>query len=47
MAYVVFPSINSAKSIFMVIIYGNIICLVFEWKLEFEWERQDLGTILT
>jgi len=47
MAYVVFPSINSAKSIFMVSIYGKIKCLVSEWKLEFEWERQDIGTILT
>jgi hypothetical protein len=47
MAYVVFPSINSAKSIFMVSIYGKNKMLVSEWKLEFEWERQDIGTILT
>jgi hypothetical protein len=48
MAYVVFPSINSAKSIYQVRIlkkiYGR---LVSKWKPEFEWERQDIGVILT
>jgi hypothetical protein len=48
MAYVVFPSINSAKSIYQVRIlkkiYGR---LVSQRKPEFEWERQDIGAVLT
>ena len=47
MAYVVFPSVSSAKSVFNVRGAENFTYLVTQWKFEFEWKGQNWGAVLS